>query len=357
MSKINLYFGGNEYSVDSSTITPIYTDFKKYLSSVINGNGATIKFDGVSYNVDSNKLSNARNKIISHLNNTSNDGTKVLLNGTEYSIDFAKVTKAISDLQSDFTRLNNIQSQQEAGLYINGTLAYSWDFLVESGSMDIYRTDLSHVCYLDDSSFDLDGDLVISNSIEHILPHAFSGCSVLNSVVVPDSVTVIGTGAFSQCRRLKSVTLPANITVIEDNTFEECINLSSIKLPNSLNIIGNNAFYNCSSLINIVIPDNVESIGEFAFISCCNLTQAIIGENTRTIGTGAFAGCGLTSITIPSSVIELGSGAFYGCTSLSSITFTGTKDQWDSIGFGDEWCGQVPATYVQCLDGQVELSK
>ena len=85
-------------------------------------------------------------------------------------------------------------------------------------------------------------------------------------------------------------------------------------------------------------------------------------NNTITkIDFGAFYNCrNMTGIEIPSSVTSIGGVAFNGCISLTSITFKGTVAQWNAISKSDdlnngEWKHNVPATYVQCSDGQVAL--
>ena len=84
----------------------------------------------------------------------------------------------------------------------------------------------------------------------------------------------------------------------------------------------------------------------------------IPGEHTGGIWqpAGAFNSCEeLTTITIPNSVTNIGTQAFIFCSSLTSITFYGTIEEWNNITKGSGWNDYVPATYVQCTDGQVEL--
>jgi hypothetical protein len=40
---------------------------------------------------------------------------------------------------------------------------------------------------------------------------------------------------------------------------------------------------------------------------------------------------------------------------LAEINFVGTTEQWGAITLGNRWNNYVPATYVQCSDGQVAL--
>jgi hypothetical protein len=83
----------------------------------------------------------------------------------------------------------------------------------------------------------------------------------------------------------------------------------SVSIPAQINgkpvtRIADKAFNNCTGLTSITIPNSVIFIGE-----------SLIYDS------GVFNGCtGLTSITIPDSVIFLGEKAFQGCTNLSSIT-------------------------------------
>ena len=143
----------------------------------------------------------------------------------------------------------------------------------------------------------------------------------------------IGSWAFSECSSLTSITIPDSITYIGELAFCKCTSLTSITIPDSVTSIGNSAFYNCLSLTSITLPDSVTRISQSTFSNCE----------------------GLTSVTIPDSVTRIGYAAFYNCTSLTKIMFEGTIAQWNNITKGTYCFRWVPATYVQCSDGQVAL--
>ena len=85
--------------------------------------------------------------------------------------------------------------------------------------------------------------------------------------------------------------------------------------------IGPSAFYKCTGLTSITIPNSVISIGDGAFWDCTGLTSITIPDSVTRIGIMAFRDCtGLTSITLSNSVTSIGDWAFWGCTGLTSIT-------------------------------------
>ena len=114
---------------------------------------------------------------------------------------------------------------------------------------------------------------------------------------------------------LTNFVIPNSIVYISDSAFDGCINLTDITIPSSINSISKHAFNNCTSLESIIFPNTVTSIDALAFGNCINLTN---------------------------------------------IIFEGTIEQWNAISLcnvdGDyDWNYNVPAAYVQCSDGQVQL--
>ena len=84
--------------------------------------------------------------------------------------------------------------------------------------------------------------------------------------------------------------------------------------------IGEGAFEDVTGLSSITIPNSVVSIGNYAF-SRTALTSAIIPNEVTSIGFGIFLDCkNLTSVTIGNNVTSIEYDTFYGCESLTSVS-------------------------------------
>ena len=95
--------------------------------------------------------------------------------------------------------------------------------------------------------------------------------------------------------------------------------------------IGNNAFYGCTGLTSVTIPETVVYIGSMAFSDCTSLTSANIPSGVVIIDNKAFSGCSnLTSLNIPSSVAYIGDMAFFNCSGLTSISVESGNPAYDS---------------------------
>lgn len=226
--------------------------------------------------------------------------------------------------------------------------------------------------------------ITIPDSVTSIGDRAFRDCTSLASIAVPNSVTSIGQSAFSGCASLTSVALSNNIATIGDTTFRNCTGLTEIIIPDSVTTIGNRVFDGCASLNEIIIPDSVTTIGCNLFMNCpalttvsaptifwhvdnlpnstianqeyLSLTTAIITAGDNIFDYAFYSYSAMTAITISDSVTSIGVCAFGDCTSLTTITYTGTIEQWNLITKNDDWNFNVPAAEVVCSDGVVALS-
>ena len=142
--------------------------------------------------------------------------------------------------------------------------------------------------------------------------------------------------------------------IIKHNS--ELINGVKLFIDDSVKEIGEYAFVDFKHLTSVSIPDTVLKLEDMAFDGCEGLTNLTLGNSITWIGAYAFRDCkSLGSITIPKFVTQIRTGAFQNCASLESINYRGTMEQWNAIVKGAMWNYKVPATYVQCTDGQATL--
>ena len=190
-----------------------------------------------------------------------------------------------------------------------------------------------------------------SYDVTRVRTYAFKGCTDLTKVTIQGSVTYIESEAFMDCTSLVSVNLNSELTTIGQDAFNGCTSLEAIMLPENLSGIAYNAFYN-TNLKSIIIPKSVKTIQRYAFNFCPNLKSIVVESGNTTydsrnncnaiietatnkliagcnstiipntiesIDIYAFAGSGITSISIPEKCVEIGYNAFTHCSNLSSI--------------------------------------
>ena len=204
--------------------------------------------------------------------------------------------------------------------------------------------------------------VTIPSSIISIGEHAFSNNS-LTTITIPSSVTSIGENAFNT-NLLTSVTIPSSVTSIGANAFasnstliavvSESINPATLfastfddnslidltvpvgleqdyidtgwvgfKSINSVNytIAQNDILY---QILDITNNDEVAAVDYLGASNTAIAIPAIVNDsgfnyNVTTVGASSFANNSLTSVTIPSSVINIGASAFAN-NSLTNVT-------------------------------------
>ena len=237
----------------------------------------------------------------------------------------------------------------------NGTATGSpWGATLVNGYLDeiLLYTDASKTNLIACSK-DVEGDIIIPNSVINIGERAFELCSGLTSIEIPNSVTSIGDRAFSGCRKLISVSTPNNITSIGSSTFSNCSGLTSIEIPNSVTSIGSSAFSGCSGLTSVTI--NSDAIINKTFSSSSNfknifgdqVTTYIIGDSVTGIGRYAFEDCGnLEFASIGKNVTIIRSEAFYKCTNMTSVLMQAENPP--TIGASVFSNNKLASIYVPC---------
>ena len=305
---------------------------------IINGNEATVTFQGTSY--------------YQYINEYSGPVTipsSVTYNGTTYSV--TSIGWCAFSGCSDLTSVTIPNSVTSIGWYA---------FENCYGLMSV----------------------TIPNSVTEIGPSTFSGCRSMTDVTIPNSVTSIGDRAFKDCQNLTGLTIPNSVTTIGDNAFYNCSALTSVSIPNSVSSIGDDAFFRCSELTRIVvasgnttydsrgncnaiietasntlivgccstvIPGTVTTIGHDAFSYRSGLTRVTIPTSVTEIGYKAFGWCsGLTSVTIPNSVTTIGQLAFYKCSGLTSVSIGNSVTSIGDWAFA--YCSGLTDVYSHITD-------
>lgn len=185
----------------------------------------------------------------------------------------------------------------------------------------------------------------LPNTIKAIRKSAFLGCSSMSYITLPASLETIGNGAFAECTAFTSIIIPNSVKTIEAGAFYACTKLSSITFSNSLFDVGYDAFgytkwfnsksnglvyagpvaYKYKGTIpqgtSISIKSGTLGIAEQCFLDCTGLSSVTIPETVVIIGNSAFQGCtGLPSIKIPESVVHISDNMLSLCRNITKIT-------------------------------------
>jgi hypothetical protein len=133
--------------------------------------------------------------------------------------------------------------------------------------------------------------------------------------------------------------------------------VGTIKASGDITAINASGFTRCTGMTDIEMSDTITTIDGYAFFYCKSVTKIILPDNLTTINVRAFQRCyDLTEITIPSNIRVIDRYAFSTCSALTTINYNGTKEQWGSVGKGDYWNIDVPATVVHCTDGDTPIN-
>lgn len=216
-------------------------------------------------------------------------------------------------------------------------------------------------------------ELVLPSSLKRIEPHAFSYCSLLQTIVIQGSVTSVGEYAFSYCKELTQVIIsPAETNV--SNLLRRWLQLAQVIISPAETIFKENAFEGCENLREIVFKGNHEQwkritfedfyypswrverlyidgklmpnngkwnkgnewncwIDEYGVVFSVDrkvllkapkdIKEYSIPDGTNHIFYDAFRYCeGLKSIHIPNSVVQIGGRAFEGCHQLETVVWS-----------------------------------
>lgn len=197
--------------------------------------------------------------------------------------------------------------------------------------------------------------IVLPDTVTDVGAYAFYGCADVSEFVMSKAIESIGDYAFSGLDQITEVTIYGNNTTVGDGAFENCTSLESVTLENGVDSIGPSAF-GFTAITEVTLPESVTSLEGNPFTGCELTRLDILAENAdivfdalnktmynrdktllyyvsptfsgeytvldsvSAILPGAFAGSGITSITIPDTFTTIPADAFKACTQLTSFT-------------------------------------
>ena len=123
------------------------------------------------------------------------------------------------------------------------------------------------------------------------------------------------------------------VVSISAEAFKDKTNLTKVNLSSATHLesIGTSAFAG-SGLTAISLPSSLKVINDNAFEGTA-IVSLEMGAKVTTLGDSAFSGCtSLTEVTVSPAVRNLGNSVFSGCTSLKTVTWAPTGTNSHTIG-------------------------
>lgn len=166
-----------------------------------------------------------------------------------------------------------------AGLYQNGRMVYSWNYLEQNGLVELKVFENGYV-RLEKVSTDLEGDLIVSNKIKGTGNNCFSNCTKLIGVEFLEGTESLGRYAFSNCTSLERVFLPESLNDIMEYDW-------------------GSTFIGCSKLTIYTAHNNYFDINKISFSDIHNCKVELVDNGIRMTASGTDPYCSIAQITLP----------------------------------------------------------
>ena len=151
------------------------------------------------------------------------------------------------------------------------------------------------------------------------------------TISINEDVEVIKSGAMYNVRKATEIVIPDNVTTIESNIFRYGNTLKRIYIGKGLNSLNSNFKGNIeTSGIEITIDEEnpyyktegnliLTKDGKKVVTYIDKVQNQVVPEGIEVLGSLAFYNCGLTEITLPSTLKEIGENCFRGNSNLIAI--------------------------------------
>ena len=156
------------------------------------------------------------------------------------------------------------------------------------------------------------GDLTIPSNVKRIEAFAFSYMTVDGGLIIEEGLTYIGECAFRETSFIGGLSIPGSVEIIDSWAFLESGIIGSLTLGEGIKTIGQEAFYGNMLNGNLVIPNSVENIEWAAFLANSFEGTLTLGSSLKYIGPEAFSSnLFVGDLVIPNSVEEISWEAFF----------------------------------------------
>jgi len=137
-------------------------------------------------------------------------------------------------------------------------------------------------------------------------------------------LTISGTGAMDYFNLNEVKTTAGTQSVSTAPWYADYKNIiKKVVIQEGIINISRYAFWYCSSLTSLTLPSSLIEIGNYAFYNC-NITDIDFPDKLQYIGESAFSFNDFTTITIPSTITEIDYEVFRSCTKLKTVNLPST---------------------------------
>lgn len=196
----------------------------------------------------------------------------------------------------------------------------------------------------------------------------FENASGVKKIILPDTVTTLQGSTFEDCHDLEEVHIGSGVrSLSKDNLiYSRKGKLGRIIISPNNNYYKSTddgkmiltkdgstlvAFFETNGDTTPTISDGITTIRERAFNQCNTLTSIMLPSTLIEIGTYAFYNCSsLTNLAIPQGVMSLGMYMVWGCTSLRSITIPNSVTNLSAYQFF-YYCPNLQYIYTNIGNG------